>query len=67
MKKLEEFVAKLEATGGGDECEDFIGAINKSYEVFKLSEKGFNLIIAICDSPCHGQQYHNNCGDSHLN
>ena len=54
MKKLKVFVGGLKANGGGDECEDFIGAIKKSNEVFNLSKKGFNLIIAICDAPCHG-------------
>jgi hypothetical protein len=58
LKRLES-----EATGGGDQCEDVIGGLQKATE---FDWKQQNRIIFLCaDAPCHGTTYHDGCGDSH--
>jgi hypothetical protein len=54
------------ATGGGDECEDLLGALD---EVNKLSFDEFNLthILLLQDAPCHGDNYNGGAGDNHPN
>jgi hypothetical protein len=54
---------KVEATGGGDECENVVGALQKALKEFTFTAIGYNLVFLISDSPCHGKQYHNGCGD----
>ena len=55
---LWDFIKDLQPSGGGDECEDLIGALNKVLSSYTFSKTGLNIIFLICDSPCHGKQYH---------
>ena len=61
---MEKFIGTLKCTGGGDAPEDLLGALdlvrkeNKEDGDFYFSKTGFNLIFLVCDSPCHGTQYH---------
>lgn len=59
-EELTNFIEELEATGGDDEAENIIGAFEKVNNDFSFSNFGTNLIILICDAPCHGEQYHDN-------
>lgn len=54
VDRVKNTIASQKATGGGDECEDLIGAFQ---EALKLDFKAENLtnIFLICDAPCHGR------------
>lgn len=63
FQKMKEFLSKIEASGGGDECEDVNGAFQK---VLTLEWKNFQkLLFHVGDSPPHGHQYHKNSGDDY--
>ena len=54
MEALKKFVASLVADGGGDACEDTIGAFEKAFKEYEFSSDGYNIVFLICDAPCHG-------------
>ena len=47
--------------GGGDPCEDLVGALKYAREskILSFNPKHSLCTILICDDPCHGKQYHN--------
>lgn len=56
VPKFEEFVGKLQATGGDDAPEDIAGAVQKAN---RLSwEYPTRVVFLIADAPCHGTQFH---------
>ena len=61
MKEFSSFVSSITCEGGGDECEDVVGALN---EAAKLNWKNCTKLIFLCgDAPCHGSEYHDRCDD----
>jgi hypothetical protein len=65
VTKFEHKLEQVERSvgGGGDQCEDVIGALQKATS-FEWSQQ--NRIIFLCaDAPCHGTEYHDGCGDNH--
>ena len=64
IEKVQNFIGKLTATGGGDACEDITGGFDKALKLNWKAESRY--AIQICDYPCHGAKYHNNCGDYYL-
>jgi len=63
VDNVKNFVAAIQASGGGDAPEDLPGGMNKALESIKWkSEK--KLCIIICDAPCHGKMFHE-LGDSY--
>ena len=53
----------VKTSGGGDECEDVIGALAKASE---LTFSFANKVLLFCgDAPCHGARFHDGCGDSY--
>jgi len=65
IDKVKNFIANVNATGGGDTPEDLTGGLN---ECLKLdwTPGSKKQVFLICDAPCHGKQYHD-CGDSYPN
>ncbi len=63
--EVSSFIAKLDATGGGDSAEDVVGALTIMRDDFNFSPFGINLAFLICDAPCHGKQYHDGVSDNH--
>lgn len=64
VSAFETAVASVKAFGGGDQCEDVIGALEKASEMEWTYE---NRLLFLCgDAPCHGESYHDGCNDSHL-
>jgi len=58
---FEQFLNKVKAGGGSDQCEDVIGGLAKAAE---MNFRCANKIVILCgDAPCHGSQYHDGCGD----
>ena len=60
---FEKFLDNQTPTGGADQCEDVLGGLD---QVTKLDWQFQNrVLILIADAPCHGDQYHNGCGDDY--
>ncbi|ETO29542.1 hypothetical protein RFI_07581 [Reticulomyxa filosa] len=76
---FKEFLGKLSATGGGDECEDVIGGLEKcvglkwsstTKVLFHIVESSFFLFTLFeegkkGDAPPHNRKYHDGAGDSY--
>jgi hypothetical protein len=54
------FIAKQEATGGGDGPEDVIGGIQAAIDMDW--QAGAKLIVLVGDAPCHGEEFHTSSG-----
>ena len=59
IEGLAEFFAGVEADGGGDGPEDYVGALNIAFNQMKWREGSKRAIIWIADAPAHGKRY---CG-----
>lgn len=61
------FVNNVKATGGGDECEDVAGGLNRVTSLdWEGSGSGTSrILVHIADAPAHGAQYHQGCGDDY--
>ena len=56
IERLQSFVRKQKATGGGDGPEDICGGLR---EALKLDWQGESRhLFLIADAPCHGSKYH---------
>lgn len=56
-------IGAVEPGGGGDECEDIVGALDKAASLdWTLKNK---LLFLCGDAPCHGREFHAGCGDHH--
>ena len=58
IENLATFLEDVKASGGGDGPEDFVGALNESFNSLSWRD-GKRAIIWIADAPAHGQRY---CG-----
>lgn len=54
------FLEKVEAFGGGDIPEDFVGALNSAFEKLSWNPEAKKAIIWIADAPAHGKRF---CGE----
>lgn len=49
--------------GGGDQCEDTIGGLDKVTELdWRFQNR---VLMLIADAPCHGREYHDGCNDNY--
>lgn len=63
MADLHNFIARSNATGGGDAAEDVAGGLKKA---LSLAWKGdTRIIIHIADAPAHGSEYNGGCNDNY--
>jgi hypothetical protein len=62
ISAFERFLDSVQAIGGADQCEDVIGGLKQAADM----DFGFvNKLVFLCgDAPCHGSDYHDNCGDT---
>ncbi|CAD8050568.1 unnamed protein product [Paramecium sonneborni] len=64
-KVIEEFLAKLQAKGGGDDAENVIGALEKGIRLnISKDQESVLCSFLICDSPSHGP-YHKDLKDDY--
>ena len=57
LEEFNLFLNKLDCTGGGDEPEDVVGALQQALNMNWQSNAKYAVLVA--DAPCHGKQYHN--------
>ena len=57
LEEFNLFLNKLDCTGGGDEPEDVVGALQQALNMNWESNAKYAILVA--DAPCHGKQYHN--------
>lgn len=63
LSSFERYIRDIRVGGGGDECEDVIGALKAAKS---LQWKNANKLLFLCgDAPCHGRQYYQNANDNH--
>ncbi|KAL4455997.1 hypothetical protein ABPG73_011934 [Tetrahymena malaccensis] len=64
LDEFQTFIRSLNYEGGGDECEDVQIGLK---EVINLEWKqnSLNLLIWIADSPCHGEEFHDDTVNDH--
>ena len=63
VSACKEFVAGLRARGGGDQCEDVIGGLERAAS---MDWKYMNRVLLLAaDAPCHGTQFHDGCNDNY--
>lgn len=63
ISSFEKYVEAINVGGGGDQCEDVIGALKAAVE---LEWKSANKLLFLCgDAPCHGTRYYQNASDMH--
>eukprot|EP00415_Alexandrium_ostenfeldii_P001739 UN1739 len=56
VNRFEEFLSRVHAKGGMDECEDLLGGLHESLGLsWKSPTRG---LLLVTDAPCHGWQYH---------
>eukprot|EP00929_Paragymnodinium_shiwhaense_P101956 TRINITY_DN65156_c0_g2_i2.p1 TRINITY_DN65156_c0_g2~~TRINITY_DN65156_c0_g2_i2.p1 ORF type:complete len:640 (-),score=120.59 TRINITY_DN65156_c0_g2_i2:56-1975(-) len=61
-EQAEEYLERVHAMGGGDDCEDVIGGME---EALKLDWQATHRIMyLICDSPSHGSRFYPSDGQS---
>ena len=63
IDSVRKFIENLEATGGGDTCEDVAGGL--SYALQQNWKAKAKYAVFIADAPAHGKSYHENCLDDH--
>lgn len=61
------FVRRVVASGGGDECEDVVGGLDKVLSLdWESAGKGSSrVLIHIADAPAHGEVYNGGRGDNY--
>lgn len=59
IENLSEFLETVKASGGADWPEDFVGALNLSFDRLSWDKESKKAIIWIADAPAHGKRY---CG-----
>ena len=57
IDEFNNFLSKLDCSGGGDEPEDIVGALRQALNMNWISNAKYAVLV--CDAPCHGKQYHN--------
>ena len=57
LELVNNFLYKLDCSGGGDEPEDVVGALQKALSM--NWESNAKYAVLVCDGPCHGKKYHN--------
>ena len=57
IDEINNFISKLNCSGGGDVPEDIVGALNLAFNM--KWESNAKYAILVCDAPCHGRKYHN--------
>ncbi|GMF37731.1 unnamed protein product [Phytophthora fragariaefolia] len=61
VRVVRDFIASLEAFGGGDHPEDIPGGLAAALEMpFQAEAK---RIVLVADAPCHGRKFHENICD----
>jgi hypothetical protein len=56
LDEFNTFLSKLDCTGGGDEPEDVVGALQQALNMDWESNAKYAVLV--CDAPCHGKNYH---------
>ena len=56
LDEFNKFLSKLDCTGGGDEPEDVVGALQQALNMDWESNAKYAVLV--CDAPCHGKNYH---------
>ena len=56
ISEFNNFLSKLDCSGGGDEPEDIVGALGQALQMNWESNAKYAVLVA--DAPCHGQNYH---------
>ena len=57
LEEFDNFLSKLDCSGGGDEPEDVVGALQQALNM--NWESNAKYAVLVCDAPCHGKEYHN--------
>ena len=57
LEEFNNFLSKLDCSGGGDEPEDVVGALQQGLNMKWESNAKYAVLVA--DAPCHGKNYHN--------
>ena len=57
VELINNFLSNLDCSGGGDEPEDVVGALQKALNMNWQSNAKYAVLV--CDAPCHGKNYHN--------
>ena len=57
IEEFNNFLSKLDCSGGGDEPEDVIGALRQALNMNWVSNSKYAVLVG--DAPCHGKKYHN--------
>ena len=57
LEEFNNFLSKLDCSGGGDEPEDVVGALQQGLNMIWESNAKYAVLVA--DAPCHGKNYHN--------
>ena len=57
LEEFNDFLSKLDCSGGGDEPEDVVGALQQGLNMKWESNAKYAVLVA--DAPCHGKNYHN--------
>ena len=57
LEEFNNFLSKLDCSGGGDEPEDVVGALQQALNMKWESNAKYAVLVA--DAPCHGKNYHN--------
>jgi hypothetical protein len=55
-EQFKQFVAKIQATGGGDGAEDVFSGLNAAIKLDWSSSA--KMLVFFADAPCHGEKYH---------
>eukprot|EP00475_Leptophrys_vorax_P024766 TRINITY_DN3426_c0_g1_i6.p1 TRINITY_DN3426_c0_g1~~TRINITY_DN3426_c0_g1_i6.p1 ORF type:complete len:587 (+),score=166.02 TRINITY_DN3426_c0_g1_i6:22-1782(+) len=56
ISQFSDFMETVQATGGGDACEDIAGGVKVANKLEWT--QGTRVVIHFADAPCHGSQYH---------
>lgn len=56
ITQVRDFIAKTQATGGGDIPEDVVGGLRKCLDL-DWTAGSSRQVFLICDAPCHGTEY----------
>lgn len=63
IDSVRKFIERLNATGGGDECEDVAGGLSNALQQSWRAKTKYAVFIA--DSPAHGKNYHVSSSDDY--
>ena len=56
LEEFDNFLSKLDCSGGGDEPEDVVGALQQALNM--NWESNAKYAVLVCDASCHGKKYH---------